>query len=174
MLTSFRRDYVRITKTYTLAAAQAFQTLPAGDSPFHFVLVSGYGSTFTPGALTPLFGRVKGETELALAAMRQARPAFRASTVRPCAIDWTRHDATKPFIPPQGLTGGALGTLLYGGIRATYRSLSSPTDALGRFLTEMAMGHYEDGVEGKGATVLDGGFKVVENVGFRRLAGLDK
>lgn len=111
-----RRDYVKITKTYTLAAAEAFQGLapaPASSSspspddapaPFRFVFVSGQGATDAPGATTATFSRVKGEAELGLAALAAAANppgTFRPSSVRPAAIDEHGHAAIQPWIPPR-------------------------------------------------------------------------
>ena len=78
------REYVKITKDYALRAAEAFRALGTPERPFNFVYVSGEGSTLTPGRFTPIFGRVKGETEKALAEMRSAEPAsFHACSVQP-------------------------------------------------------------------------------------------
>ena len=183
-----REEYVKITRDFPLAFAKAFQSqsatthsdmdtdeLKRKEKGFNFVHASGYGATFSPGRFTPLFGRVKGETELALAEMRRATPQFKASTVRPCAIDWTRHDAIKSFIPSQGMLGGKLGDMFFKGVSAVGKTYWSPTEQLGRFLVDMAMVKWEDDsrIQGKGVEVLEGGFKVVENWGFMRLAGLD-
>ncbi|KAK1758860.1 hypothetical protein QBC47DRAFT_419997 [Echria macrotheca] len=173
-------EYVEITKTYALNAATAFQSLDeTKKQPFNFIFISGHGATFTPGRLTPLFGRVKGETELALAEMRRRNPLLRASTARPCAIDWTRHEAIWPFMPRQeGYKAGLMGRGILAAIRVGYKSLSAPTEELGRFVTDMALGRYE-GEEGvqvakkAGVEVLEGGFQVVDNASFRKLSGLD-
>jgi len=62
--------------------------------------------------------------------------------------------------------------------KAGYKSGLSPTEPLGRVLTELAMGRFGDGeLRGVGKGVEEvkdgGGFLVLENVALRRLAGLD-
>ncbi|KAK5658981.1 hypothetical protein OQA88_1067 [Cercophora sp. LCS_1] len=170
-----KEDYVRITKSYALAAASAFQSIATPSKPVNFVFVSGAGATLTPGRFTPLFGRVKGETELALAEMRKTNPGFKANTVRPAFVDWVGHEAVQKYMPPQGLMLGGLGRVLHGAVSAgLFRGSWSPTESLGRALVDLAMGTWKgEELKGKGVEVLEGGFEVVENVGFRRLAGLD-
>lgn len=69
------------------------------------MFVSGHGATDAPGALTATFGRVKGETELGLAALGRnaAAGAFRPSSVRPAAVDEHGHAAILPWIPARPL-----------------------------------------------------------------------
>ncbi|SPQ23959.1 023d9a39-8c5c-4d84-8c8b-1309eb1baa0f [Thermothielavioides terrestris] len=136
-----KEEYVRITKTFPLAAAEAFRSLPAktGEKtePFHFVYVSGEGATFTPGRLTPFFGRIKGEAELALAKMQESDPSsLRATTVRPGGVDWTGHDELKPYLPEMGAAKNLLAAILLPVMRYSATSRLSPTEPLGRFLTE--------------------------------------
>ena len=57
------------------------------DSPFTFVYVSGEGATQKPGMLTPIFGRIKGETETALFEFGQQNPMFKLYNVRPGGVD---------------------------------------------------------------------------------------
>jgi hypothetical protein len=172
-----RREYITITKTFPLAAAKAFQSLSSKSEtkePFHFVYVSGDGSTFTPGRFTPFFGRVKGEAELALAEMQKANPSsLRATTVRPAFVDWTGHEEIKPFLPDLGLFKNAAATVLSPVAKHLARSKWSPTEPLGRFLTGMAMGMWDGALEGEGVEKLPGGFTVVDNPGIRRVMGLD-
>ncbi|RLL96926.1 hypothetical protein CFD26_101913 [Aspergillus turcosus] len=164
-------EYIKITKTYALAAAKAFRTLPPPDHPFHFVYVSGAGATTQPGFFASLFARVKGETELELAEIRRKFPLFRTSSVRPAFIDFAHHDAIKKYLPPRP----AFETLLrpLGPVfRAATPGLCSPTEPLGRFLTEMAMGRYEDRLVGGKGVQMVGEMPILENTAFRRLAGL--
>lgn len=56
-------------------------------------------------------------------------------------------------------------------VRYFMKSMHSPTEHLGSFLTEMAMGRYEAKLGGPGAFRLGGGY-VVGNVGMRRILGL--
>ncbi|KAK3306413.1 uncharacterized protein B0T15DRAFT_395497 [Chaetomium strumarium] len=175
-----KEEYIDITKAYPLAAAKAFQSLPPQTEtkqPFHFVYVSGDGATFTPGRFTPFFGRIKGETELALAEMQKANPSsFRASTVRPGVVDWTGHAEVKPFLPDIGLFRSVAGVVMSHITKRVAPSKWSPTEPLGRFLTGMAMGMWDGALEGEGVQRLPSGFTVVDNNGIRRLiaGGLDE
>jgi hypothetical protein len=158
---------VRITKTFALAAAEAFQTIPTEDSaPFNFVYISGLGATFKPGFLTPIFGRVKGETELALAEMRKKNPNFHAMSIRPGAIDSTDHEAIKPYVPKMGVMASTTLAVLRPLLRAPMKSSWSPTIPLGQFMVEMAMGK-RNGLEGPGVDKV-GDFPVIENGAFWR------
>ncbi|KAF6790355.1 nucleoside-diphosphate-sugar epimerase [Colletotrichum sojae] len=169
-----KEDYIKITKDYTLEAAKAFAALPSGDEPFRFVYVSGEGATQKPGMFSAIFARVKGETETLLSELRAADPRLRAESIRPAFVDCANHPAVKPYIPNPGAMYYGINLLLGPVIRATYQSFVSPTEVLGRFMTEMAMGKHDDGLAagGKGVITLNGGSRVVENVGFRRMAGL--
>lgn len=174
------REYIKITKSFPIAAATAFQTLtpnPSNDTepkdPFHFVHVSGAGATTSPGRFTSLFARVKGEAELALDDMQKANPSFRVSSVRPAFIDWTGHAELKPYLPDFGVVKTVFPYLFSPLMRLGARSFWSPTEPLGQFLTGMAMGRFESKLAGEGFETLSGGLAIVENAGFRRMMGLD-
>ncbi|KAB5576211.1 nucleoside-diphosphate-sugar epimerase [Coniochaeta sp. 2T2.1] len=171
-----KEEYIKITKDYTIAAAEAFQTLPLDpslkDQPFHFVFVSGAGTTHQPGMFTSLFARVKGETELLLADMRKANPRFHADSVRPGFVDSKQHTAIQPYLH-QGLLMGATVSLLGPPIRLAMKGQWSPTEPLGKFLAECAMGKWQAQFQGPGFDRI-GEFTVVHNSGFRKLAGLDE
>ncbi|KAK1445579.1 nucleoside-diphosphate-sugar epimerase [Colletotrichum melonis] len=169
-----KEDYVKITKDYTLEAAKAFANLPPNNEPFRFIYVSGEGATQTPGRFSAIFARVKGETETLLSEMRAANPRLRAESVRPAFVDKAGHKAAETYAPNAGALYNAMNMLLGPVIRATMPSFVSPTEVLGKFMSEMAMGKMDDGLTagGKGIITLNGGLRVVENVGFRRLAGL--
>lgn len=168
------REYVKITKDFTLRAAEAFQTLGSEEQPFNFVYVSGEGSTLEPGRLTPIFGRVKGETEKALAEMRKANPSFHASSIRPALVDSTQHDAIKAYVPALGVARTAMMAVLGPPIRSFAKGSWSPTLPLGRFMTEMAMGRWDEGMRAGGPSVQKlGEFPILGNAAFRRLSGLD-
>jgi hypothetical protein len=170
---------VKITKDYTLAAADALATLTtAPAAPFHFVFVSGEGVTHTPGRFTPIFSRVKGETELALSARQAASSSssssapLRVTTVRPAMVDGGHHAAIQPFLPIRPLwwraAERALRPVVDSGL---FKASHSPTQELGEFLMGTAMGRFDGRLSGPG--VIDaGGMPVVENVAFRRLMGL--
>lgn len=168
------REYVKITKDYALAAANAFQKIPQDESkPFSFVYVSGAGTTHEPGPFSAIFARVKGETELALAEMRKQNPLFHTSTVRPAFVDAAAHEAVKAYIPTPTFAMVAGAAVLGPVVRMAVKGSWSPTEPLGRFLTGMAMGKYERAMDGPGVERL-GAFPVVGNVAFRRAMGLDK
>lgn len=171
------REYVKITKDYALAAAQAFQTLPSApelkDAPFRFVFVSGHGATHSPGPFTTLFGRFKGETELLLAALRRKNPRFEVDTVRPAGVDWKGHRGIAPYLR-QGALKETMMALMRPVFTGVGGGLLSPTEPLGVFLAECAMGKWAGKLEGAGIEeVGDTGSKVVNNTAFRRLARLD-
>ncbi|KAK0736183.1 hypothetical protein B0T21DRAFT_289559 [Apiosordaria backusii] len=174
-----KEDYVTITKTYPLAFASAFQPgLQTANKPFNFVYVSGQGSTFKPGLFTPIFGKTKGETELALADIRKKNPLFQASTVRPGFVDWIEQDKkVTGYMPDMGVLKTGFGHLLHSVIGFAMRDNWSPTEPLGGFLTGLAMGKWSGelkGLQGGEGQVLEGGFPVVENKFMRRVMGLDR
>lgn len=104
--------------------------------------------------------------------MRKANPAFQSSSIRPAGIDATLHDAIKPYLPAPGLVKRLLFPPFAALLRTALTSISSPTEPLGRFMTEMAMGKWDAKYSGVGVEKL-GEFPVLENTAFRRLAGLD-
>lgn len=166
------REYIKITKTFALEAAKAFQGLASDEEPFNFVYVSGSGATTEPGWFTGLFARVKGEVEVALAQMRRANPNFHTVSARPAAVDASAHDAIKQYIPTPPLFLRILLPVLGPPIRTFYTGFHSPTEPLGRVLTELAMGRYKDRlVAGKDVQKI-GEFPILENTALRRLAGL--
>lgn len=166
------REYVTITKTYALEAAKAFENLASEQEPFNFVYVSGAGATTEPGRFSALFARTKGETELALAEMRNHNPNMHASSVRPCYIDASEHEAIKPYIPTKPFAHRSIELLLGPPIKYGLKSFHSPTDSLGKVLTELALGkHQEQFVAGKGVQ-MNGSFPILENNVLRRLVGL--
>ncbi|TDZ38801.1 Botcinic acid biosynthesis cluster B protein 16 [Colletotrichum spinosum] len=169
-----KEEYVKITQDYALAAARAFATLPPADEPFRFVYVSALGATQQAGRFTSIFARVKGETETLLSEMRAANPRLQAESIRPGLPDASNHPAIKPYIPDPGLAYNLMNATLGPPIRSFYKSAHGPTEVLGPFMTEMAMGEHdaELAAGGPGIATLNGGLRIVENVGFRRLAGL--
>ncbi|KAJ5621613.1 hypothetical protein N7528_006396 [Penicillium herquei] len=165
-------QYIKITKDYAMAAATAFSTLKPEDPPFRFIHVSGEGATQTPGRFSPIFARTKGEVETLLGELSEKNPnSFRADSVRPAFVDPAAHDAIKPYIPALGVIYKVSELLLGPGVRHLYKSMHSPTNYLGPFLTEMAMGRMDSKIEGTGSFKLGGGW-VVENKGMRRMLGL--
>ncbi|KAK5633726.1 hypothetical protein RRF57_009440 [Xylaria bambusicola] len=151
------------------------QAKPSQTSPrkraFQFVYVSGRGATQEPGRFSAIFARVKGETEVALAELRKKYPLLHASSVRPAAVDASAHQAILPYIPTQPFAYRMLGPVLLKPVQLGLPSLHSPTQPLGRFLAEMAIGKHAVGPAQDIAMI--GEFPIYENSAFRRLAGLD-
>ena len=195
LYTNNSRDYVTITKTYSLAAAKAFARIPASDptdaspppasDPFRFVWVEGEGASTAPGFTTQRFGKVKGEVELALAEITNKGAAsangdsrrIEASSVRPAAVDPHNHTSLLPFVPPPAsFAVGVVRDCLGGAIRALAPGFTSPTPALGTFLAQMAMGRYDAQIKGpdapKGIQTVGTSFKILPNSVFRTLYGL--
>ena len=166
-----RDEYARITRDYTLAAARALATLSPedGSAPFRFVYVSGDGATQAPGRFSPIFARVKGETETALADLTAEMPGrLRADSVRPSAVDASRHDAIRAYIPDPGVAYRVVGAVLFPVIRTVGVSRHSPTDMMGRVFTDMAMGRLDGKLEGSGAFKL-GPSWIVNNPELRKM-----
>lgn len=157
------RQYVEITHDYPLAAARAFSTIHP-DSPFVFLYVSGEGATQSPGAFTPLYGRVKGQIESALLELGRKNPMMKTYNVRPGGVDWTNHPEIHPFIPKQALYK----KLMVPPMNLLYKSMMTPTREMGRVMTELAMSKGEP-MEGKGIG-MEG--RMLSNVALRRMGGL--
>ena len=168
---NYDRDYVRITKSFTVEAAKAFQILPPENEPFNFVFVSGYGATVAPNRFSAIFARVKGETELELAEMRKANPLLHAVSVRPSFVTASAHDTIKPYVPPRTAYEGFV-RRLEPGFRNLLPSVWSPTEQLGAFLTGLAMGRYQDQLSPANDITFAGSLPILENTAFRRLMGL--
>ncbi|GFF87349.1 hypothetical protein IFM53868_05118 [Aspergillus udagawae] len=164
-----KEEYVKITLDYPLAAAEAFSTLP--DS-FNFVYVSGEGATQSPSLLTPLFGSVKGECESSLISLAKKYPSLKAYSVRPGYVDpendaqVLKHIMQRP--DQQTLAKKVFRGVLAAPMRAFFADYVSPTEHLGRFLTDLASG---DGrpLGGKGVT---GDGWIIPNSAFRRMVGI--
>ncbi|KAF7561959.1 hypothetical protein G7046_g2183 [Stylonectria norvegica] len=167
-----KEEYVKITKDFTLAAATAFATLSTSENdPFRFVYVSGEGATQTPGMFSAIFARIKGETEQALADMTAEIPTLQAYSARPGFVDPAVHSAILPYIPAPGLAKRLADVALGPPIKMFYSALHSPTEPLGKFFTQVAMGKLDSKMEGNGAFKL-GPSWIVYNVGIRRMMGL--
>ncbi|KKK20321.1 hypothetical protein P175DRAFT_0502613 [Aspergillus ochraceoroseus IBT 24754] len=166
-----KEEYVKITREYPLAAAKAFSTL--SDS-FNFVYVSGEGATQSPGPFTPFFGRVKGECESALFALAAQHPSLKPYSVRPAYVD-PAHDplvlqAVMQRPDQQSFTKKSLHAVLGPVMRAVMANSVSPTQDLGRFLTDLARGNGTP-LTGRGEGVTGDG-RIINNVAFRREVGI--
>lgn len=163
---------MKITKTYTLEAAKAFQNLATEQEPFNFVFVSGNGATTEPGRFSQIFARVKGETELALAELRKQNPNFHVVSTRPAYVDASDHQAIKPYIPAKPLAYRYIEPLLGPPIRLAFKNYHSPTEPMGKVLTELAMGHHKAQFRAGKDIQMVGAMPILENSVLRRLAGL--
>ncbi|KAL4924690.1 putative nucleoside-diphosphate-sugar epimerases [Aspergillus undulatus] len=164
-----KEDYVKITLDYPLAAAEAFSSL--SDS-FNFVYVSGEGATQSPNFLTPLFGRVKGQTETALLELSKKYLSLKPYNVRPAYVDTANDPETRKIQSQrpdqQSLKMRSLHTIFGPVMRNVFPKSDSPTQFLGKFLTDLAKGDGKplsgEGVQGAG--------RIIPNVVFRGLSGL--
>ncbi|KAK7424801.1 hypothetical protein QQZ08_008430 [Neonectria magnoliae] len=166
--------YVKITKDYALAAAKAFATLSSGSGaePFRFVYVSGVGATQSPGRFSPIFARVKGETEQALADLSAATPTLRVYSPRAGFVDAAGHAALQPYLPDPGLWIRA-GAVAFGlPVRLLWKGMHSPTPMLGDFLTQTAMGKMDGRLEGTPGASKLGNSWLVESSAIRKLMGM--
>jgi hypothetical protein len=177
------QQYREVTNAYPIAAAKAFAT-GLDAKQVNFVYVSGEGANPNPGFMTPLFGRVKGQTEIELIKLMQTEPfskVLKCLSARPGGVDAggdpdqkVVHEVTRQ---KDGGTGGAtrnsLGMMLLEKsllpfLRAgVYKGMHSPTAELGRVLVELATGDGE-AVDVKGAES-DG--RILPNIALRRLGG---
>ncbi|KAI5457023.1 hypothetical protein BGZ63DRAFT_82344 [Mariannaea sp. PMI_226] len=166
--------YVKITKDYAIEAAKAFSTLSDSSAePFRFVYVSGSGATQAPTRFSPIFARVKGETETLLSEMDASTPTLRVDSPRPAAVDATHHESIQPYIPDPGAAYKVAMALLGPPIRTLYKSAHSPTPMLGDFLTQLAMGKIADTrIEGLPGASRLGPSWILENNAIRKLMGL--
>lgn len=180
--------YVKITRDFTMAAVKAFSTLRgsgssepkaspgADDKKFKFIYVSGEGATLAPKWYTPLFGRVKGETEAALVSLAQ-QPSYRdvlaVYSARPAGVDGRKQPWVWDPVMQEKRTRfqRTILTPLLSPIAWWFPSHHSPTAELGRALVEMAVDPSREpfplddaGISGEGRTV--------GNIALRRFAGL--
>jgi hypothetical protein len=168
-----KEEYIHITKTMTLEAAKVFEQLKS-DEPdnFRFVFVSGEGATPEPGRFTPIFGRVKGETEIALMEMEAKNPKFQAMIVRPAYVDPKDHQVIHPWIPQLSLARRWGDSVLGPLARGLWKGMHSPTGPLGEFLAGLPVGAFDGKLKGEGVE-MHGSSVLVNNVGFRRIMGLN-
>lgn len=155
----------------TLEAAQAFGRIKSDSGDFNFVFMSGEGATREPGFFTPLFGRVKGETEVALMELEKKNPHFRPVIVRPAMVDSKDHDELRQWIPPATSLKGLAESIFGPIIRSSLKTMHSPTKPLGRSLAELATGSLNGKLGGEGIEV-SGRTATVTNIGFRKLMHL--
>lgn len=161
-------DYVKITRDWPAEAAKAFQALTPENEPFNFVYVSGVGATTEPGLFSAFWARIKGEAELALADIRKENPLLRASSVRLGFGSEAKHDAIKPYLPSRPYYEKVL-RASEPAIRAVMPSIWTPTEYFGRFLTDLALGRYQDQLRASKGIRMVGNMPIIENSAFRRL-----
>jgi len=109
---------------------------------------------------------------MALAEVSKAHPQLYGYTVRPGFVDLASHDAIKPYVPPRPILKQTAITLLGPVYRTALPSRCSPSQPLGKFLVEVAMGKWDKEIGGPGFQSIEG-LAVVGNHDFRRLSGLN-
>ncbi|RFU82159.1 nucleoside-diphosphate-sugar epimerase [Trichoderma arundinaceum] len=169
-----KEEFIKITKDYPLAGAEAFSNLAPNGDPFRFVFVSGQGSTQAPGRFSSLYSRIKGETEVALSEMRIANPRLLADAVGPGFVDGKGHAAIQPYLQNQGFFIDGSKMLVRRPIEVAAKWLHCPTEPMGRFLVGMALGKYEAHLrEGDVDIVtLNGGLRIIKNTTITQLASV--
>ncbi|KAL4919088.1 hypothetical protein BDW62DRAFT_217175 [Aspergillus aurantiobrunneus] len=154
-----KEEYIKITLDYPLAKAETFSTL--SDS-----------ATQTPGVFTPLFGRTKGQAESTLLELAKKHPSLKPYCVRPAYVDTANDpEVLKVMLrrpEQQSLKARSLHRIFGPLMRNVLTNNDSPTEYLGKFLTDVARSDgkplTEKGVSGDG--------RIIPNVIFRKLAGL--
>lgn len=175
--------YKEITHLYPTEAAKAFAT-GLDAKQVNFVYISGEGATTKPGFMTPLFGRVKGQTELDLIKLMQTEPysrVLKCFSARPGGVDAGAESDQKLVYELTHAADGGTGaatrnsmgmkvgeTLLLPILRAgAFKGMHSPTSELARVLVELATSD-GDAVNVKD-TESDG--RIIPNIALRRLGG---
>jgi hypothetical protein len=162
-----REKYVRTTHTCTIATAEAFSRV---SENLNFVYVSAEGTTTKPGKFTPLFSRVKGETEEALLRATEKIPSLQAYSVRLGFIDHRENAEALRYcnITRKRLSLRIIDKVLTPAVRRLWPNMHTPIVEVGKVLLELAEG---DGELLEGDGVIGGG-RTLRNFGLRRLAGL--
>ena len=148
--------------------------MAAENEPFRFIFVSGYRVTQQPGRFTSLYCKYKGEAESLLSEMRVANPSFEAESVRPNIVDSTAHASIKPFLAPPIPLYRFIERFAMPSLRLMAKSMIIPSDSLGKFLAQTAMGKQENVLRqgGRDIGMLEGRMRLVENEAIRRIAGI--
>jgi hypothetical protein len=89
---------------------------------------------------------------------------LRVYNVRPGGVDWTKHPAIHPYIPPQEMYK----KMLIPPMNLFYKAMMTPTKEMGKVMTELAMSRGEP-LQGTGIG-MEG--RLVSNIAIRRMAGL--
>ncbi|KAK6502639.1 hypothetical protein TWF506_003219 [Arthrobotrys conoides] len=156
-------EYTTITKTYPLAAAEAFKELPVKEK-FKFVYISGRGADQN-GKASQMFGRVKGDAEKQLLGIASGKPTFSVYNLRPAAIDpgktWIAERKQSLFEKTFFAAAAPL-------LRPFMASIFITTEKLAEVSIALALG---DGEKITGEGVDPDGY-TIENSAIRRLAGL--
>ncbi|KAK7956405.1 uncharacterized protein PG986_005627 [Apiospora aurea] len=156
-------DYVQITKTCAEAAAKALSKLSGTES-------TGGDTTTKPGLLTAFQARIKGETELSLGAICRSSH-LQGYSVRIFYPDMAGHDAIKPYIAPRPLVHSVAEAVLGAPIRHFAKNLWAPTDKLGEFLVEVAMGRHDADIDAADGQESVDGLTIISNADIRRVKG---
>ncbi|KAH0497593.1 hypothetical protein TgHK011_004887 [Trichoderma gracile] len=171
-----KEEFVKVTKDFPLAGAEAFSSLAPNNGPFRFVFVSGQGSTQAPGRFASLYSKTKGEVEAALSQMRITNPRLLADAVGPGFVDGKDHAAIRPYLTSQGLLVDGSKMLLRKPIEVGAKWLHCPSEPLGRFLVGMALGKYESRLQAGDVEIetLNGGLRIIKNVALKQLVSQEE
>ncbi|ETN38908.1 uncharacterized protein HMPREF1541_06950 [Cyphellophora europaea CBS 101466] len=169
-------EYTKITKEFPVAAAKAFASASATTTkPFNFVYVSGEGATQTPGLFTALFGRVKGEAELALLALPKQREygdgKLSVYCPRPGGIIHPDKAVMDAILAKRTLSMRVFIRAALPLYSTFAKEMLIQTPELGKVLVDMALREGGEPFE-EGAKGIESGGRVVRNVAIRRMAGL--
>ncbi|KAK8060115.1 nucleoside-diphosphate-sugar epimerase [Apiospora saccharicola] len=158
-------QYIRITKTYAEAAARAFASLPGPESGD---ITSGEKRRHRQHHSA----RIKGETELSLGSICRFSPSrhLKGYSVRIFYPDRTDHDAIKPYLAPRPLVHNLSEVIFGAPIRRFAPNLWAPTEKMGEFLVELAMGCHDDIAAADGQEIVDG-LTLVSNADLRKAKG---
>ena len=169
--------YERITLTWPVAWVKAFAGAGMGvstegqESLFNFVYVSGEGATHQPGSLTSRFARIKGQTEQTLLrfAQDETTSGLKMYCARPGGVDRRGHtEITKYVAAREGILKKLVMTFM-AVVGPFWKSMMSPTPALGDALLQLGMGDGKPLPKGPG---VESEGRLLRNVALRRLAGL--
>lgn len=130
-------EYIKVTKDYSVEAAKAFAKMGTAEEPFRFVYISGEGATQTPGMMTSLYARVKGEAEEALAKVADDNPSLMVLSARPAGVDGTGHAAVEKYGPDAIFFHKVVRTTLLPTLRMFYGKMHTPTVMLGDVCTQL-------------------------------------
>ena len=138
---------------------------------FTFVYVSGEGATLQPGFSTPRYGPIKGQAEQALLNLskEESMSMLKVYSARAGAVDRLGHTEIAKYAEAREGMQKKLEKPIKAILRPLWKSLMSPTVALGDALVQLASGSGEPLTDGGGVS---GERRTVGNIALRKMAGL--